>query len=133
MNMDSLLPWGTFFRMIPFMLFGLLVHTLGKLVVARRRKDFTWRTFWRTMKWPWLLSFCYCLIGCYLFLRGIGSYGSSLWDVVGIFMGISGGSLASQRISRRPYEASFASVRQNRQKHQPGYPDDQTILIYTTE
>jgi len=96
---EILLPWEAFYRMLPFMFFGLLVHAFGKYTLAKRKPGYTLGTFLYLMWAPWVLALCYALIGCWFYLRGItiGIQGSE--DIVALLMGVSGGSLGKTTVN----------------------------------
>ena len=96
--MENLINWLAFFNMLPFMLFGLLVHIFGKFLLAQKKPDYSFLEFVQKNQWGWVMSLLYCVIGCYLFVRGIGQYNSALPDVVALILGISGGSLGKTTI-----------------------------------
>lgn len=97
--METLLPWVALAKMLPFMFFGLFVHALGKYILARKKSGYRFGTFLYRMRFAWVLSLCYAAIGCWLFLRGVGTSFGQTWDVVALLMGITGGSLGKTTVN----------------------------------
>jgi hypothetical protein len=87
------IDWILFLQMIPFMLVGLFIYILGKYALAYSRKDFDRKVFVKRNKLAFILGLSWCVVGCYLYSRGIGLGISQPPDVVAIILGISGGSL----------------------------------------
>jgi len=103
------IDWTLFFNMMPFMLFGLAVFVLAMFVLAQKKPKFNKREFRKRNQWAWILAFCYCLIGCYFYVRGFGEQfldswglGPKLvgkWDIIALLMGLSGGYLGKTTIN----------------------------------
>lgn len=96
--MEQLINWLLFFQMLPFMLFGFCMYILTKFAVAVKQPDYSFKTFVKRNELNWILSFLYCVVGCYFFIRGIGEYGTHLPDIVAFILGITGGSLGKATI-----------------------------------
>ena len=92
------IDWVSFSQMLPFMLFGLLVHIFGKFTLARKKEGYRFGTFVFKNWTAWIMSLFYCLIGCYFIARGIDVLPGVAWDISAILIGISGGSLGKTTV-----------------------------------
>lgn len=91
------------------MVFGLFVFILAMFVLAQSKPKFNKKVFLKRNRLAWLLAFCYCIIGCYFYVRGFGEHfleswglGPKLvgkWDIIALLMGLSGGYLGKTTIN----------------------------------
>jgi hypothetical protein len=90
--------WYEFLNMIPFMMFGIIVHIFGKFTLAQRKPGYSFGSFVHLNWSAWMLGTLYALIGCYLFTRLANIGGGLSWDVFALINGIGLGSLGKTTV-----------------------------------
>lgn len=90
---ETVVNWLTFINMIPFMMFGLLVHTFKKFALARTKQGYSFSQFVYKNWTAWIMSVFYSLIGCFLWNQGIDVFHDVTWSVAALLIGLSGGSI----------------------------------------
>lgn len=89
--------WSNFFLMLLFCLFGFLFHLLMKYAQARKRSDFSHKTFFDRNWLAWIIAWIWCLLGVWVSIRFPVAAEKSI-DLIGISIGISGGTVGKNLV-----------------------------------